>query len=1087
MTKLTHILKTGASGAALAMALVGTAHAQATQAPPAPPAGAGPSPTSSQVRPATASDKAPEQSSNAVEAVKTALPGAAAQTDASTQEIVVTGTSIRGVAPVGSNLISVGRQAIEQTGVQTVQQILKTVPAVVGLGSAGQGSFGSADASGTNAPTIHGLGASASNSTLIIIDGHRFPLAGINHALADPNILPPNAIERVEVLPDGASSVYGSDAVAGVINFITRRRFNGVEVSGQLGYGKGYRTQQAGVVAGHTWDTGWLLGAYNYSHRSNLAYSSHGYLDPFNADEAAAAGLDLTSTTAQNRANLGSFFCDPATVQIGSNIYRYNSANGTYGTPVSNAQANAFCNTTQFADLLPDERRNNFMLKGEQQIGDRLTVGVDFVFSNLKDYTRTSRAGGNNSNAVTTTVYGPGAVGTTVNGVLVTPGMVNPFFQPIPGTTANSYTVRVPGDALLGPGAYNVAGEKIWYVNPHAEYKFSEAWRGSVSAVVGDSDSISRDVGRLCTSCAVLALNGGPVSLPSGQSVSNLPLTTANALDIWHLGSANLTSASVLQRLSDSAVDQDTKQGFEQFRGQVNGDVFQLPGGMLKLALGAEYLHYTIGQSASRPNNLGPASTNSTYLHLDYKRNTKSAFAEVFVPIISPDMHVPLAYSLDLNLAGRYDKYSDFGSTKNPKIAANWEVVRGIRVRGNWARSFVAPALTSRGADAFGTTAETSITGGPTNLAVPISLFPNVTSIPGAVCNTTTCTIGTATIRGLQINGGNAALQPQKGRTWSLGADILPTLLHGLRLSATWWHNQITGGITAPSPVFAVLGDPTRLTLFPGGVTGSSPALVSLIGNRPVQTTITGTYNFIYDNRQGNVLNLRAEGIDAEAYYRYGTPWGGVDADVSVSYKTKFDQSFGTGPSFSVLNTTGFNTTFPSIRLDLRANVGVDAGPVRAVVYMNHSGAYRNWSGNAINPVIITNGVPAGGDPVKAYTTFDGHIDFKIPGGWTDYLPKATVYLDVTNIFNKRPPFYNNTNGGYDPFSGNPLGRIVSVGLRSRWGGSASRRPALVAPAALPAPQAPATQTCADGTVVLATAVCATPPPPPAAAAPERG
>ena len=92
-------------------------------------------------------------------------------------------------------------------------------------------------------------------------------------------------------------------------------------------------------------------------------------------------------------------------------------------------------------------------------------------------------------------------------------------------------------------------------------------------------------------------------------------------------------------------------------------------------------------RTTSRPNGLGPASSNSQYLHLDYKRNVKSAYAELFIPVIGPDMHFPAAYSFDLNLAGRYDKYSDFGSTKNPKIGANWEVIRGIRLRGNWARS----------------------------------------------------------------------------------------------------------------------------------------------------------------------------------------------------------------------------------------------------------------------------------------------------------------------------------------------------------------------------------------------------------------
>src|SRR5690348_7601116 len=168
------------------------------------------------------------------------------ESGAKLEEVVVTGTSIRGTQPVGSNLITVDREAIAETGSQTLQQILATVPAVTGFGNAAQGNFGSADASGTYAPTIHGLGASASNGTLVLIDGRRLPLSGINHTLADPNIIAPLSIDHVEVLPDGASSTYGSDAVAGVINFITRKNFKGLEVSGQVGMGDSYNTEQAG-------------------------------------------------------------------------------------------------------------------------------------------------------------------------------------------------------------------------------------------------------------------------------------------------------------------------------------------------------------------------------------------------------------------------------------------------------------------------------------------------------------------------------------------------------------------------------------------------------------------------------------------------------------------------------------------------------------------------------------------------------------------------------------------------------------------------------------------------------------------------
>ena len=230
---------------------------------------------------------------------------AANSTAPNVEEIVVTGSSLRGVAPVGSNLVTVGRDDIENTGAQTVQQILKTVPSVVGLQSAGQAAYGSFDGAGTNAPTIHGLGASASNSTLILLNGHRMPVSGINHVLADPNIVAPLALERVEVLADGASSVYGSDAVAGVVNFITRRNVDGFEASLQTGRGRRATERSTlGVLGGTTWDGGSLLVSYNYSDRDNLEAIDRDYV---RANQTARGGRDFTP----NR-------CGPASITVGT-------------------------------------------------------------------------------------------------------------------------------------------------------------------------------------------------------------------------------------------------------------------------------------------------------------------------------------------------------------------------------------------------------------------------------------------------------------------------------------------------------------------------------------------------------------------------------------------------------------------------------------------------------------------------------------------------------------------------------------------------------------------------------------------------
>src|SRR5690349_9723203 len=125
------------------------------------------------------------------------------------EAVTVTGTSFRGVAPVGGNLVSVDRDLIEKTAAQNAQQILKNVPAITGLGMSGV-----TQNAGNSyyAPTIHSLGASASNSTLVLIDGHRLPLGQISLALPVPSMLPPIALERVEVLAEGAYSAYRSAA-----------------------------------------------------------------------------------------------------------------------------------------------------------------------------------------------------------------------------------------------------------------------------------------------------------------------------------------------------------------------------------------------------------------------------------------------------------------------------------------------------------------------------------------------------------------------------------------------------------------------------------------------------------------------------------------------------------------------------------------------------------------------------------------------------------------------------------------------------------------------------------------------------------
>ena len=385
----------------------------------------------------------PEVGASAPQTAVAQPPVAAAELPSQdSQEIVVTGTSIRGAPPVGSNLISVGQAQIQATPAQSVQQILKSVPAVVGLGSAGQGAFGSADGSGTNAPTIHGLGGSASNSTLILIDGHRFPLSGINHALGDPNIVPTIAIERVEVLADGASSVYGSDAVAGVINFVTRKRFNGFEAQGQVGFADNYRTYNGALMGGKTWDTGSALFAYSYSRRSALSGADRSF-----------TRLDHTR---QGGTNLANYFCQPATIQPAG-------GSAIFAAPYTGAALTApICDFTTNTDILPREVRNNGMIKVTQEVGDRLTLSVDATYSNRVNRQNVQR---NPANSLQATVFSTGA-------------QANPFYVGVPGSAATSETIRFNADDLLGTGAHIDGRAEDFFIHGTAEYKLDDELAG---------------------------------------------------------------------------------------------------------------------------------------------------------------------------------------------------------------------------------------------------------------------------------------------------------------------------------------------------------------------------------------------------------------------------------------------------------------------------------------------------------------------------------------------------------------------------------------------------------------------------------
>jgi iron complex outermembrane recepter protein len=205
-----------------------------------------------------------------------------------TEKVVVTGTRIRGVPPTGSNLITVSRSDIETIGAANTPDLIATVPQLNSFNTAPQASLGGF---GSFAPGMRGLPA---NATLPLMNGHRLVAAAANETNPDFPLIPNLAIQRIEVVADGASSIYGSDAVAGVVNFITRRNVSDVEGSASYGIADGYYSGHVGGLFGREWDSGSLLAAYQYTENDDILGGDRDYRVQ---DFRPAGGIDTRSTS----------------------------------------------------------------------------------------------------------------------------------------------------------------------------------------------------------------------------------------------------------------------------------------------------------------------------------------------------------------------------------------------------------------------------------------------------------------------------------------------------------------------------------------------------------------------------------------------------------------------------------------------------------------------------------------------------------------------------------------------------------------------------------------------------------------------
>lgn len=606
---------------------------------------------------------------------------AAGDSDAgSDAQIVVTGSRIRGVGPTGSPVVMIDRKEFEKSGFGTVQQMLQSLPQAFGGGpnEAVSGTTtrngGGNDSSGGSSINLRGLGTS---STLVLIDGSRPALGGIGGVFADISLIPVSAVERIEVLTDGASAIYGSDAVAGVVNIRMRSRFEGAETLFRAGTADGDMNEiQLGQVFGKKWSGGSVVLAYQFSERGALASAKRAFaredLRPFGGPDFRSIYAVPGTITAAN----GQIFGIPAD-QDGRSLQASDLVPGVQNRRDGRAAS----------DLMPYQRTHSFYAAGKIAITDGLELRANLLAAERRfrknrpgDYLRTTVVPVSNPFYVD-------PIGTN-QPVSVTYSFANDFGVPYDTGKSRGITASASLEQTLGQWRIQIGG--AYGVQKSTLDRLNLVSRPRLAAALADPDP-------------------------------------ATAFNVFGNGTANNPSTVDHIRASYHSID-DFSNWSAALR--ADGPLFRLPAGDVRLAIGAEYRRDRYDSETTDDISTVTPFTDPFDI-LPGPRHVRAGYAELLVPIFGPDNALPGFHRLDLSVAGRVEDYSDVGRTANPKIGLRWEPIDGIALRGSYGTSFRAPAFDELIGPAISlyTAEQVPDPASPTGVSTVLALFgyaPNV-------------------------------------------------------------------------------------------------------------------------------------------------------------------------------------------------------------------------------------------------------------------------------------------------------------------------------------------------------------------------
>ncbi|NCT66934.1 MAG: TonB-dependent receptor [Rhodanobacteraceae bacterium] len=931
-----------------------------------------------------------------------ALPAAAQAQDQGQQTerlgtVVVTGSRIRRVDLETSNpVVTIGREAIQKSGKVTVGDLVQELPSIAGNASNPQVNNGGGD--GGSYVSLRGLGI---NRTLLLINGRR-AISG------DVNSIPANIIERIEVLKDGASSVYGSDAIGGVVNFILRKDYEGAEFTadyGQSDYDDGKRKGYS-FTFGHTADKGSVMAGVNYNKFDPV---SSGARD-FSSQATYFSSGEVASVLGSSRTPTGRIYV-PAELfpQLGCNADSNGNISLTLKNPSGGRSPGDYqCYSSgrdaynyQAVNLLltPQERTGLFVVGNYQ-----LTEGVQVYLDAFHNKT------------VSNFAIAPLPFDARSDAVEISANnYYNPFgvnFGPGDGVTADQQFLSRFTSLGQRRGYYSTTVDQV-----ATGFKggFGESsWQWDASFIYGNVNQSSKSKGYVYYAGLREAL--GPSFLDPATGLvtcgtPDAPIANCTPLNIFNINDPQ--TISTLQKYATTP-KYDVRRKLRSGELNASGELFELPAGTMSLAVGATYrkedqtneVDYIAIADSSGNCAISQEACSSP---LAGGFNVKELYGELFVPVLK-DM--PFAHALNLTIGTRYSKYSNVGNTTNSKIAIEWRPIEDLMLRGTVSEVFRAPNLTELYA---GYTGDAPIFHDPcigADLSNPNLACQNVPpGFAGTGLSQSTGVLTGAVISGVQ-------LKPEYGKSYDFGVVYDPHWIEGLSLNADYWR------ITLNDTIISVNAQTVANICF---ADNSSPFC------RFINRYSDGNIRFITEPT-ANLGRLDASGIDFG--FRYALP----------------EFSFGK-----------FLVTFDSTYIRRYDNQASDLLPTRHVAghYDGQYGNFARWRAlaglnwqkgpfDASWRITYIGRVSVGSEDPSQNSSADGcYLNPECDEGpWTNtptrlhygayaynnvsfgynYEPwKSRVEVGVDNLMDKQPPiFYQNNvlNANTDVNTYNTVGRF---------------------------------------------------------------